>query len=146
MIRFGTTELQWMAALERLTRVQARDCVGDERKLVFVVGPGQVRQALRDREGVQRLESILKRKVKLVEASPDPAKFLARAFAPVEVRSVTVEERSGVRKATVEVPKVYRGVAVGKGGHNIALVRQLAKRHFGIDEVVVGDPPRGERR
>ncbi len=135
-----------MAALERLTRVQARDCVGDERKLVFVVGPGQVRQALRDREGVQRLESILKRKVKLVEASPDPAKFLARAFAPVEVRSVTVEERSGVRKATVEVPKVYRGVAVGKGGHNIALVRQLAKRHFGIDEVVVGDPPRGERR
>lgn len=132
-----------MAALERLTRIQARDCVGDERKVVFVVDPGQVRQALRDGEGVQRLEDVLKRKVKLVEASPDPARFLARAFAPVEIRSVTVEERNGVRKAYVEVPKVYRGVAIGKGGHNIALIRQLAQRHFDIDEVVLGNRSKG---
>ncbi len=137
MIRLGTTELQWMAALERLTRTQAEDCVGDEQKVLFVVGPGRARRILRDREAVQRLERVLKRKVRLVEASRDPARFLTNAFAPVEVRSVTLEERDGVRKAYVEVPKLYRGVAIGKGGHNIALIRRLAERHFGIDEVAV---------
>lgn len=145
MIRLGTTELQWIAALERVSRVQAQDCVGDGEKILFVVRPGEARLALRDREAVQYLEKALSRKVKLVESSRDPAKFLSNAFAPVKVQSVTLEERDGARKAYVEVPKLYRGVAIGKGGHNIALIRQLAQRHHQIDDVVVGAQLKGLR-
>ena len=146
MIRLGTTELQWMASLERLTRIQAQDCVGDGQKIMFLLRPGEARQVLWDREAVQHLEKVLGRKVKLVESSRDLTKFLSNAFAPVEVRSVTLETRDGRRKAYVGVPKLYRGVAIGKGGHNIALIRQLAQRHLDIDDVVVGDKVKGEVR
>ncbi|MEM3086175.1 MAG: NusA-like transcription termination signal-binding factor [Halobacteria archaeon] len=143
MIRLGTTELQWISALERLTRTQAEDCVGDAQRVIYVVRPGEARRTLRDPEAIQRLERALQRKIKLVESSPDPARFLADAFAPVQVETVALEEQEGSRKAYVQVPKLYRGVAIGKGGRNIALIRQLARRHLGIDEVVVGAQLKG---
>lgn len=154
-----------MAALERVAGADAQDCVGDARKVLFVVDPGQLRRSRghasarnaarggrgdRSRapgggrvrlplpERLRRLEEILGRKVKLVPFSPDPVRFLKSAFAPVEVRSVVVTERDGRRRAYVEVDKLHRGLAIGKDGHNIALVRRLAMRHHDIHEVVVG--------
>ncbi len=40
-------------------------------------------------------------------------------------------------RAIVEVTPDDKGKAIGKGGHNIASIRRIAKRHHAIDEVQV---------
>jgi N utilization substance protein A len=48
---------------------------------------------------------------------------------------VTLSEQGGDRVAYVEVPEGDRGVAIGADGRKIETARQLARRHYDIDDI-----------
>jgi N utilization substance protein A len=70
-------------------------------------------------------------KIDIVEWSPDPAVFVARALSPAKVSSVTVEERvegddtDDLRSVLVVVPDNQLSLAIGKKGQNARLAAKL---------------------
>jgi N utilization substance protein A len=128
---------QYIALFDDETDVPAVDCVVDEEhdRVAFVVPPGTMGQAIGPGgEYVQRVESKIGRDVVVVENADTAAGFVANALAPAAVYNVTVSEND-TTVAYAEVDSDDRGVAIGKDGQRIELARQLAQRHFDIDDI-----------
>jgi len=128
--------LRYITLFEDVTGAPARDCVvDDEDRLVFVVATGEMGQAIGpDGERVRRLEERVGREVQLVEDADTAAGFVANALAPAAVYNVTISENDD-RVAYAEVAHEDRGAAIGADGRNIEVAKQLAKRHFDVDDI-----------
>lgn len=121
------------------TDVIPRDCLVDDEfdRVVFVVPPAEMSQAIGpDGRRVRRLEERVGRDVELVEDADTAAVFVANALAPAAVHNVTVSE-DDTTVAYAEVDSQDRGVAIGTDGRNIELARELAARHFDVDDVAL---------
>jgi N utilization substance protein A len=128
---------QYIALFEDATDVAARDCIVDEEfdRVVFLVPAGEMGQAIGPGgRRVKRIEERIGRSVELVEDADRPEDFVANALAPAAVYNVTLSENDST-VAYAEVDREDRGVAIGADGRNIRLARELARRHFDIDDV-----------
>lgn len=128
---------QYIALFEDVTDVAARDCIVDEAfdRVVFLVPAGEMGRAIGPGgRRVKRIEERIGRSVVLVEDADTPEDFVANALAPAAVHNVTVSENE-TTVAYAEVDREDTGVAIGADGRNIRLARQLARRHFDIDDV-----------
>jgi N utilization substance protein A len=126
---------RYIARLEDETGARARDCLVDDDRLVFVVAPEDMADAVGPGgQTVRELEETLGRDVELVEDAETAAAFVANALAPAAVYNVTVSEND-TTVAYAEVAAEDKGVAIGADGRNIELARQLARRHFDVDDV-----------
>jgi N utilization substance protein A len=89
-------------------------------------------------------------KIDIVEWSPDPAVFVARALSPAKVSSVTVsepEEGAGegeLRTVLVIVPDNQLSLAIGKKGQNARLAAKLTG--FRVDIKSEGEIEEERRR
>jgi len=76
-----------------------------------------------------RIQSILRElgneKVDIVEWSPDPVTFIAKALSPARVLSVVLDEDSTEPIAYVVVPDDQLSLAIGKSGQNARLAAKL---------------------
>lgn len=128
---------QYLGLFDAETGVGARDCLVDDAhdRLVFLVPPGEMGSAIGpDGRTIQAFESLVDRQVELVEDADTPENFVANALAPAAVYNVTISENKDV-VAYAEVAHEDRGVAIGTDGKTIHRARQLAARHFDIDDI-----------
>ncbi|MEF8843051.1 MAG: NusA-like transcription termination signal-binding factor [Haloarculaceae archaeon] len=128
---------QFIALFEDVTEVAARDCIVDEAfdRVVFLVPAGEMGKAIGPGgRRVKRLERRIGRSVELVEDADTPEAFVANALAPAAVYNVTLSEND-TTVAYAEVDREDTGVAIGADGRNIRLARELAGRHFDVDDV-----------
>ncbi|MFC7138812.1 NusA-like transcription termination signal-binding factor [Halosimplex aquaticum] len=128
---------QYIALFEDETGATARDCVVDDEydRLIFLVTAGEMGEAIGPGgQHVQRVEEQLDREIKLVEDAPTAEDFVASALAPAAVYNVTISENDD-RVAYAEVAEEDRGAAIGTDGRNIDAARDLAARHFDVDEI-----------
>ena len=126
-----------MGLFAEITDVRPRDCLvrGDDR-VVFVVPAGEMSTAIGpDGRTVGRVEDRAGVAVDLVEDADRAETFVANALSPAAVRNVTVSEQGDTTVAYAEVPENDRGAAIGADGRNIGLARDLAARHFDVDDV-----------
>ncbi|WP_313691692.1 NusA-like transcription termination signal-binding factor [Halorarum halobium] len=128
---------QYIGTFDELTDVGPVDCLlqdgGD--RVVFLLPAGEMADAIGpDGRTVRRVEERLGADVSLVEDADTPEAFVANALAPAAVRGVTVSRQNDT-VAYVEVPERDRGVAIGSEGRTIETARELARRHFDVDDV-----------
>lgn len=127
--------LRLMGLFESVTGATAIDCLVETDRVVFVVTPGEMGLAIGpDGRTVKALEARLDRRVHLVEGADTPAAFVANTLAPAAVYNVTISEGE-TTIAYAEVDRADRGVAIGRDGRTIRTARQLAARHFDIDDI-----------
>ena len=127
---------QYIRAFDELTGITPVDCLVREERLVFVVPVGEMGDAIGPAgETVSAVEDELGQPVDLVEDSDDAEAFVANCLAPAAVRNITLSEQGGTTVAYVEVPQADRGIAIGAGGESIDTTRELARRHFDVDDV-----------
>ena len=125
-----------IAQFEEATGATARDCLLFEERVVILVTAGEMGAAIGPGGAhVQAVEEDVGRSIELVEDADTPAAFVESALAPAAVRHVTLSEQGGDRVAYVEVPEGDRGVAIGADGRKIETARQLARRHYDIDDI-----------
>ena len=137
VIRLSDEARQYIALFEDVTDVAARDCIvdGEFDRVVFLVPAGEMGKAIGPGgRRVKRLERQVGRSVELVEDADRPEDFVANALAPAAVYNVTISEND-TTVAYAEVDSQDTGVAIGADGRNIRLARELARRHFDIDDV-----------
>ncbi|AUV80596.1 NusA-like transcription termination signal-binding factor [Salinigranum rubrum] len=140
-VTLSDTARQFIALFEDVTGATARDCLVHEKeggkngRVTFLVAAGEMGQAIGPGgRRVKQVEEKLGREVTLVEDADTAEAFVANALAPAVVTHVTVSEQND-RVAYVEVDSEDRGVAIGTEGKNIKTARELARRHWDLDDV-----------
>jgi N utilization substance protein A len=136
-VTLSDTARRLIALFEDETGVAPRDCLVDEEydRLVFVVPSEGMADAIGPGGRIVRgVERRVGRSVELVEDAETAAAFVANALAPAAVYNVTVSEND-TTVAYAEVASEDRGVAIGKDGKTIKRARELAERHFDVDDV-----------
>lgn len=127
---------RYIGLFDEETGVGPTDCLVEDDRVVFLVPAGEMADAIGPAgRTVRAVEDQLGTDVALVEDADTPAAFVANALAPAAVRNVTISEQGDTVVAYVEVPQEDRGVAIGSEGRNIEAARQLARRHYDIDDV-----------
>jgi len=131
-------EARQLAALfETETEATVKDCVVDGTfdRVIVLIKAGEMGKAIGSGgERVRQVEEQIGKQIKLVEDAPTPEGFVASALAPAAVYNVTISENDD-RLAYAEVAEEDRGAAIGADGRNIDAARQLAERHYDIDDI-----------
>ncbi|MFX1577458.1 MAG: NusA-like transcription termination signal-binding factor [Promethearchaeota archaeon] len=142
-IKLNIEEIKLMALFGDITGAEVKDCIVDQdgERIIFVVSPGHLGLAI-GRRGttIKRARTMLKRDIDVVEDADTPETFVRNALAPAKVTTVNVQEQSkGRRVAVVTVKSENRGRVIGRNGRNIERARLLAKRHHGIDAIIIAE-------
>ncbi|MEM0384143.1 MAG: NusA-like transcription termination signal-binding factor [Candidatus Caldarchaeum sp.] len=139
-IKLTEKEMKYIQMFETVTGATVVDCVEEGETLTFIVRQGEMRKALSNKGSkIKELVRVFKKRIKVVEFTTDASAFIKNLLYPAEVIDpVKISERpDGRTVAMVTVNPRDKGVAIGKDGKNINLVRLLAKRHFNIDHISI---------
>ncbi len=139
-IRLTSEELNLIMLFENITKTIAKDCIIDNKdgRIIFVVKSEDIGQAIGKRgANIKKIREQLGRPIDIVELSDTPEKFIENALSPARVESINIVKTKEKLIAFVKVTAEDRGIAIGRNGKNVARARMLAKRHFGIDDVII---------
>jgi N utilization substance protein A len=119
-----------MALFENMTGSKIKDFFDDpvQGRLVFIVLPGQLWKALgKGSSNVTKLENAFKRKIKIVEFSPDLVQFIKNMARPLKVDDVTEEDMI----VTIHNDDIQtKGLLIGKNARNLRNMESNIRRHF----------------
>lgn len=139
-VRLTDKEIKYMSLFEAATGASVIDCIDSPDMIVFIVDNGELKKVL-SKKGVkiQQFSRMVKKKIKVIEYAPDPSKFIENALLPAKtIEPIRVTERTDGKKiAVVTVDPKDKGIAIGKNGKTIELIRLIAKRHHQIDHVII---------
>ncbi|MCX6692973.1 MAG: NusA-like transcription termination signal-binding factor [Methanomicrobiales archaeon] len=145
----GFKERRYIEELRILTKATAIDCVIDERfdRVVYVIRKGDMGLAIGKRgENIKRLQSVLGKRVEMVEAGETILEFVQNIFRPAHITKV--EEQEGGHIDIFVQKRGDLGLTIGKAGSTIEKGRALTMRFFGctINDIQVepGDESREE--
>jgi len=140
-IRLTAEEMRYIALFQDITMATAKDCIIDNNnnRIIFLVKEGQAGLAIgRGGSNVKRLNRLLGKDIEIVEYSEDFETLVKNIFAPARVRNIKLIKTSdGRKRLRVTVEPRDKGLAIGRGGRNIAKARLILKRYYDIDEVVI---------
>ncbi|NOJ28847.1 MAG: NusA-like transcription termination signal-binding factor [Nitrososphaeraceae archaeon] len=143
-IKLTSDELRLISLFQSITTATARDCILDEKmdRVIFVVNKGQMGLAIgKGGTTIKQLQSVVSRKVELVEYSENVSDFLRNILNLENVNEIKINKKvDGTTQAVIVVDPKKKGIVVGKDGRNAEKARLLAKRYFHISNVLIISP------
>lgn len=143
-IKLTSDELRLISLFQSITTATARDCILDEKmdRVIFVVNKGQMGLAIgRGGTTIKQLQSVVSRKVELVEYSENVSDFLRNILNLENMNEIKINKKvDGTIQAVIVVEPKKKGIVVGKDGRNAEKARLLAKRYFHISNVLIISP------
>jgi NusA-like KH domain protein len=131
MREFDQETIGLIAAFEKLTGTEVRDCIRND-AIYFLVNPGKAAAAIgKGGQNVQNAESVLRKPIKVYEWAENEEQFLRNMISGVKKLEISGE------KAIVTVDTKERGAVIGKGGSNINAIRELLSRNSRIKELKI---------
>lgn len=137
-ITLSNETVQYINLASKYTGALIKDCIVEEDHVVFIVEKGQLGIAIGLKaKNLEKLRSLLKKTVKLVEFDDDRTRFIQNLCKPYHTTAITFEENESGSVARIEVPVRDKSKLIGKGGRNINMIRKLAHRHHHIKDVQI---------
>jgi transcription termination/antitermination protein NusA len=128
-IIYNGETLKLMSLFESLTRTRLKDCfVDNSSMLTFIVVNGDIGKAIgKEASNVKKLESMLNRKIKIVEFNSEALGFIRNLVYPIRPRNVI--EKEGI--ITIESPdSKSRGLLIGRNAQSLRNSEAIAKKYF----------------
>lgn len=137
-ILLSKEEMQCINMASNITKTHILDCLNCEDRLIFIVQKGQLGAAIGSKaKNLERLRNLFKKTIKFIEFDEDKEKFIVNLFKPYKINNVTLEGEEESTVAKVEVDISDKSKIIGKGGRNIDIIRQLARRHHSVKDVQI---------
>ncbi len=133
-ITYDSDSMKLIMLFESMTRAKVKDCIQDE-KIVFVIEQGDMGKAIgKSGANIRRMETQLKKKIRLVEFSSDVLQFVRNVIHPIEALGITQD--SGI--ITIHGKDTSaRAMLIGRERKNINHITQIVKRYFDVKEIKV---------
>ena len=133
MIKLSGQEIKYITMFEKLTGATVKDCISNE-DLTFVIKEGDMGIAI-GKNGfiINKIKKEMGKEIHVYEHSEDPTKFIKNLFYPITIEKVEISDK----KAKVYINQNEKKRAIGRGGKKINTVKEIAKRHFDIEDVQV---------
>ncbi len=131
----GFKERRYIEELRILTKATALDCIIDERfeRIIYVIQKGDMGFAIGKKgENIRRMQSVLGKRIEMVEYAEEPAEFITNIFRPVEIQKVEKDPLTGALLVTIQ-KKSDLGTAIGKKGANIEKARLLMRKFWDVE-------------
>ncbi len=120
---------------ENVTKARVKDALYMKELLTFIVFEGDMFKALgKNLENLKRMESMLKRKIKIVEFNSDMIKFITNLLYPYKVDSITIEGKIVTIK---DEDTKTKGLIIGAKAQNLRQYESIVKKYFDIEEIKV---------
>ena len=140
-IKFGASEIRFIALFENMTGAMVKDCIidDDNNKVTFVVKQGDMGLAIGKKGStVSKVQRAVDRGVEVIEFNEDPEQFVRNILSPAELKTVNITTRkSGEKIAAVATDNTNKRIAIGKNGINIERAKVLANRLHDIDNIIL---------
>ena len=120
---------------ENLTGARVKDCITEERKLIFLVEEGNIKQALgKENSNIFRLEKLLKKQIEIIGYSDDVLKFVRNLIYPNRADEIKIDNNNVM--IVINDP-VMKGRAFGRGRENLKKINDLVKKYFKMEVKIV---------
>lgn len=118
-----------MTLFESITRSKIKDCFEDNNKLLtFVVLQGEIGKAVgKNATNVKKLESMLNRKIKILEFNSEMLIFIKNIIFPLRTRNII--ENESIITIESEDSKT-RGLLIGRNAQNLRNFEAIAKKYY----------------
>lgn len=137
-IMFSNEDIQLINMASNVTKTHIMDCLNLDDRVIFIVQKGQLGAAIGIKaKNLERLRGLFKKTIKFIEFDEDRERFIVNLFKPYKVNSITLEADDESIVAKVQVDISEKSKIIGKGGRNIEIIRNLAKRHHSIKDVQI---------
>ncbi len=137
-ILLSNQDMQFINMASNVTKAHIMDCINLEDRIIFIVQKGQLGAAIGIKaKNLERLRSLFKKIIKFVEFDDNKETFIINLFKPYKINNVTLEGEDDSLVAKVEVNISDKSKIIGKGGRNIEIIRNLARRHHAIKDVQI---------
>jgi len=140
-IRLTADEMRYISLFESITGATAMDCLieNDQNKLIFITKENEAGLAVgKNGSKVKVLKKVTGRNIEILEYAKNAQEFVKKAFIPARVREVRVTERLDDKTiVVVEVEEKDKGLAIGKGGERAERIRQLARKYFQVENIII---------
>ena len=118
----------YITTFEKITRTSAVDFFEKKGQLIFLTKENTAGKAVgRGGINIKKLSNMLNRKVRIVELTKDPKKFLTHLIFPIKPASIEQEKDIIIIKASTTEDKARM---IGRDANNFQLVNLLLERHY----------------
>ena len=133
-IKYDSDLMKLITLFESVTGAKVKDCIANE-MLIFIIEENEMGKAIgKNGANIKRMESLLKKKIRLVEFSNDVLQFVKNMVYPVELTDV----REANNAVTIYGKDTStRAMLIGRERQNINHLSSIVKRYFDIKEIKV---------
>ena len=137
-IMLSNENMQYINMACKITKAAIIDCMITDDTLIFIVEKGQVGLAIgKNAKNLKKLRNMFKKNIKFVEFDKNKEKFIENLCRPYNVKNIDLQGKEDEPIARVQVDSSDKSKIIGKGGKNIEIIRNLAKRHHSIKDVQI---------
>lgn len=127
-ITYDANSMKLMSMFENLTRSKVKDCFENKGAVIFVVGEGEIGKALgKGASNVKRIESMLKKRIRIIEYSSDIIRFVSNVIMPNRAKDIVYEE--GII-TIIPQDSQSRGYLIGRAAEVLRNNESIVQRYF----------------
>ena len=132
---YDEKSMKYIILFENFTKVKVKDAYLREEGIWFVIKEGGLFKAV-GKSGikVKKLESMVKKKIKVIEFNDDICKFSVNLMYPVKPKNV--EFNDGNLEIFVEDSK-SKGLLIGRERKNLKGLKEVLSRYFEVNNILI---------
>lgn len=132
-IKYDAEIMKIMPLFENITRAKLKDCISNER-LLFIVEENEIGKAIGKKgSNIKKLESMLNKRIKVVEFNTDVLQFIKNMLYPLQASSI--ENKDDV--IAIQADTKTKSLIIGRNQQNLNNLISIVRRYFDINDINV---------